>query len=122
MPVIVERHHVLAGVVWLNEGPVRTIERVRCAVDPEAVWFTLRPGRDYQIIDAEGGQIYVSALIGTLIEVTYTTDRAGRSSSGPARHESHRTEAAVNGFGLRTDTSANWGRQWGQRQHAEMSS
>lgn len=71
MPVTVEVHHVLAGVVWLNHAPVLSVEHVRCAVDPEAVWITLRPGRDYGIVDAEGGQIYVSALIGTLVEIEY---------------------------------------------------
>jgi hypothetical protein len=69
---VTEQHYVLVGVIWLNEAPIRTVEYVRCATDPEGVWIVLRPGRDYSIIDAEHGQLYVSALVGTLIEVTYT--------------------------------------------------
>lgn len=69
---ITERHDVIAGTIWLDQMPIRSIEHVRCAVDPEGVWITLRPGRDYGIVDAEHGQLYVSALVGTLVEVTYT--------------------------------------------------
>ena len=70
--MVIERHRVIAGVIWLNQAPVETVETVRCAADPEAIWITLRPGRDYRIVDAEHGQLYVSALVGTLVEVVYT--------------------------------------------------
>jgi hypothetical protein len=88
---ITEQHHVIAGVIWLHHAPVRTVEHVRCAADPEAVWITLRPGRDYQIIDAESGQLYVSALVGTLVEVTYTIEQG----PGTARPRGHQTTVGV---------------------------
>ena len=69
---IVERHHILAGVVWLDQTPVASVESVHCAADPGGVWIVLRPGRDYGLIDRASGHLYVSALVGTLIEVAYT--------------------------------------------------
>jgi hypothetical protein len=77
--MIVERHHVIAGVIWLHAAPIRSVEHVWCAADPEATWITMCPERDYQIVDAEGGQLYVTALVGTLVEVAYTIEegRAG---------------------------------------------
>ena len=71
---ITEQHYVLAPVIWLEHAPIRSVDNVRVAADPEAVWITLRPGRDYSITDAEGGQVYVSELIGTLVEITYTVE------------------------------------------------
>src|SRR5262245_27978970 len=80
---IVERHRVIAGVVWLDHAPIRSIAAVRMASDPEAVWITLRPIRDYGIVDAEGGSIYVSALVGTLVEVTYTHEDGPGTGARP---------------------------------------
>ena len=75
-PRITERHRVIAGVIWLDHAPIATVETVRNASDPDGVWITLRPGRDYRVVDAEGGQLYVAALVGTLVEVTYTITQA----------------------------------------------
>ena len=77
---ITERHYVLSGVIWLNRAPIGSVDTVRVAADPEAVWITLHPGRDYGIVDAEGGQVYVSALVGTLVEIAYT---AGLETQAP---------------------------------------
>lgn len=70
---IVEQHRVLAGVVWLDHPPVDAITAVWCAVNPDGIWVLLRPGRDYGLIDRASGHLYVSALVGTLIEIEYTT-------------------------------------------------
>lgn len=72
--LITERHRVIAGVIWLDHAPVASVETVRCAADPEGVWILLRPGRDYRIVDADGGQLSASALVGTLVEVVYTRE------------------------------------------------
>jgi hypothetical protein len=83
---IVERHHVIAGVLWLEHTPVRSVEQVRCASDPEGIWITLRPGRDYGILDAESGHLYVAALVGTLVEVTYTLEQGSGALPDPQEH------------------------------------
>ena len=82
MSQITERHRVLAGVIWLDHTPIASVDRVRVAADPEAIWITLAPGRDYGVINAEAGHIYVSALVGTLVEVTYTV---GADTARPRR-------------------------------------